>query len=104
MSGEDASKLEGSDVHLSVGGGAASVAKELGDEPKCATRDLVDLVTEATWNEALSQVGGLPSNPLPLWLLLASRILRAVAYGERDPQSLKRFALDGLNEDDGFGK
>ena len=78
MSGEDASKLEGSDVHLSVGGGAASVAKELGDEPKRAKSDLVDLATEATWNEALSQLGGLPSNPLPLWTLLAAQRVRGV--------------------------
>jgi hypothetical protein len=78
MSGENVSKLQGSDVHLSVGGDAASVAKELGDEPKRATRDLVDLVTEATWNEALSQLGGLPSNPLPLWTLLAAQRVRGV--------------------------
>jgi hypothetical protein len=61
-------------------------------------------VTEATWREALRQIGGLPTNPLPLWTILASRILRAVADGERDPQRLKRLALDGLNDYDGFGK
>ena len=76
---------------------------EVGGEPTSATGELVDTVTEGTWNEALSQLGGLPSNPLPLWTMLATRILRAVADGERDPQRLKRFALDGLNDHDGFG-
>ncbi|MGP1666672.1 MAG: hypothetical protein ACTS5I_12325 [Rhodanobacter sp.] len=63
---------------------------------------MVDMVTEATWNDALSQLGGLPSNSLPLWIMLATRILRAVADGERDPQRIKRFALDGLNDQDGL--
>ena len=52
----------------------------------------------------LSWLGGLPSNPLPLWMMLATRIMRAVADGERDPQRIKRFALDGLNDYDGFGE
>ncbi len=104
MSGEDAIKLEGGDVHLTGGGDSAIVANELVDETNRATSELVDLVTEATWKEALSQLGGLPSNPLPLWTLLATRILRAVADGERDPQRLERFALDGLNDSEGFGK
>jgi len=73
-------------------------------EPKPATSELIDSVTEATWNEALRQLGGLPSNPLPLWTILASRILRAVADGERDPLRLKRFALDALTECDWSGK
>ncbi len=71
---------------------------------KNATCELIDKVTEATWREALRQIGGLPTNPLPLWTILASRILRAVADGERDPQRLKRLALDGLNDYDGFGQ
>ena len=103
MSAADASKLEGGNVRLSVGGDAPAAARVVG-EPKRATTELVDLVTEATWNEALRRLGGLPSNPLPLWTLLAGRILRAVADGERDPQRLERFALAGLIDDDGFGK
>jgi hypothetical protein len=64
---------------------------------------LIDSVTAATWNQALLQLGGLPSNPLPLWMILASRILQAFADGERDPQRLKQFALDGLNDYVGHG-
>ena len=67
-------------------------------EPKSTSGELVDMVTEATWNDALGQLGGLPSNPLPLWIMLATRILSVVADGERDPQRVKRFALDGLND------
>jgi len=104
MSGDDAIKPEGGDVHLCSGGDTIIVADELADEAKRATSELVDLVTEATWNEALHQLGGLPINPLHLWTMLATRILRAVADGERDPQRLKRFALDGLNDHDGFGR
>jgi hypothetical protein len=77
---------------------------EVAGEPKPATRALIDAVTEASWNEAVHRIGAAPSNPVPLWTLLASRILRAVADGERDPQRIKRFALDGLNECEGFGK
>jgi hypothetical protein len=96
MSGDETIKLEGGDVHL-----AGTI--ESGGEPKSAHRELVDTVTEATWNEALTQLGGLPSNPLFLWIMLTTRILRAVADGERDPQRIKAFALDGLKDYDGFG-
>jgi hypothetical protein len=48
-----------------------------GEKPSCepdevivevepATRDLVDVVTEATWIEAQRRLGKTPSNPLPL--------------------------------------
>jgi hypothetical protein len=105
MSGDGTIKPEGGDVHL-AGGEKRSIEAgvEVIDEPKSATCELVDVVTEATWNEALSQLGGLPSNPLPLWMMLATRILRAVADGERDPQRIKRFALDGRKDHDGVGK
>ena len=66
------------------------------------TRELLDKVTEATWNEALRRLGDTPSNPLPLWTMLASRILRAVAIGERDPERLQRLALEGLRNRDWF--
>jgi hypothetical protein len=70
---------------------------DVADEPTTATRALIDGVTEATWNEALGRLGKAPSNPLPLWMILAARILRAVADGERDPERLKRLALEGLD-------
>jgi hypothetical protein len=101
MSGEDTIKPEGGTVRLA---GVIEADSGVVGEPKSATGELVDTATEATWNEALRRLGGLPSNPLPLWTMLASRILRAVADGERDPQRLKRFALDGLNGHDGFGE
>ena len=101
MSIDETTKPEGGDLHLA---GIIETDVEVVGEPKSASGELVDVVTEATWNDALSQLGGLPSNPLPLWMMLATRILRAVADGERDPQRIKRFALDGLNDHDGFGK
>ena len=88
-------------LHLA---GTMETDLEVVGESKSASRELVDTVTAATWNEALHHLGGSPSDPLPLWTKLASRILRAVADGERDPQLIKRFALDGLNAHDGFSK
>ena len=86
-----------------------------GERPNCepeeaigqaepATRELLDKTTEATWNEALRQLSNTPSNPLPLWTMLASRILRAVATGERDPERLKHLALEGLRNRDWFAE
>ena len=100
MSGDETVKLEGA-VRLP---GTIETGVEVVGEPKSANGELLDIVTEATWNDALSQLGGLPSNPLPLWIMLATRILRAVADGERDPQRIQRFALDGLKDHDGVGK
>ena len=101
MSIDETTEPEGGDVHLA---GTIETDVEVVGEPKSANGELVDMVTEATWNDALSRLGGLPSNPLPLWMMLATRIMRAVADGERDPQRIKRFALDGLNDHDGFGE
>jgi hypothetical protein len=96
MSGAETIKPEGGTLRL-----AGIVETDMGvvGELNSATCELVDKVTEASWEEALRQLGGLPTNPLPLWTTLASRILRAVANGERDPQRLKRLALDGFGED-----
>jgi len=101
MASEETIKPEGGTVRL-----AGIIEADSGGvgELKNATCELIDKVTEATWREALRQIGGLPTNPFPLWTILASRILRAVADGERDPQRLKRLALDGLNDYDGFGQ
>jgi hypothetical protein len=86
-----------------TGGGEPTYkAGEAIGEARPATRELVDRVTEATWSEALSRLGRTPSNPLPLWAMLAGHILRAVANGERDPERIKRLALDGLNGHDWF--
>ena len=105
MSGDVTVKPESNDVGLSGGDGRANDAKtDVVAVPTPATCELVDMVTEATWNEALRQLGGLPSNPLPLWTVIANRILRAVADGERDPQRLKSCALDALDAHDGSGK
>jgi hypothetical protein len=105
MSRDETRKPEGGNVrHAGREEHSNEAEAEVGGESKSATCQLVDMVTEATWEEALRQLGGLPSNPLPLWTMLATRILRAVADGERDPLCLKRFALEGLNDQDGSGK
>jgi hypothetical protein len=99
MSRDETMKPVGLDVRHAGGEERTNEADaEVGGEPSSATCELIDIVTEATWNEALRQLGGIPTNPLPLWTMLASRILRAIANGERDPQRLKRLALDGLND------
>lgn len=104
MSGDLTVRPGGIDVSLSGDDGRAKEANtEVVAETEPAACELVDVVTAAVWEEALRQLGGSPSNPLPLWAQLASRILRAVADGERDPQRLKRRALNGLNSHDGFG-
>jgi hypothetical protein len=100
MARDETIRPEGRGIRVSgVGEPIYKTEDEVAGEPKPATRALMDAVTEATWNEALHRLGAAPSNPLPLWTMLASRILRAVADGERDPEHLKRFALDGLNND-----
>ena len=100
MSGDEMTKLEGGDLHLA---GTIETGVEVVGEPRTARSELVDMVAEATWNEAVNQLGAFPTNPLPLWITLATRILRVVAGGESDPQRIKRFALEGLKEYDGFG-
>jgi hypothetical protein len=103
MSDHEIVKPGGSDLRLAVGGRASEAESVVDGKPEPAASELVDMATEATWEEALCRLGKVPSNPLPLWMLLASRILRAVADGERDPQRLKRLALDGLNDHDWLG-
>jgi hypothetical protein len=100
MARDETIRLEGKDVRVTGVGQPTYESDEVVGEAKPATHLLVDGVTEATWNEALGQLGKAPSNPLPLWMMLASRILRAVAIGERDPERLKRLALDRLRDRD----
>ncbi len=60
---------------------------------------LMDVMTEAmegAWIEAVHMLGGVPADPLPIWSMLAKRILIAAGEGERDPERLKRIALRGL--------
>jgi hypothetical protein len=102
MSAEKTINPQGGDIRVSGAGEPLRASVEVLGEPKLATAELIDMVTGATWEEALRRLGEPPSNPLPLWILLASRILRAVADGEGDPQRLKRLALEGL-EYDGVG-
>ena len=105
MSGDATDKPESGDVELVDGEVCTSPA--LVDGEVCASPaelvgledDTADIITEAvaaTWKEAVHQLGGPPSNPLPLWTMMAARILDAVKNGERDPQGLKFFALVGL--------
>ena len=64
----------------------------------------VDSVTEATWDEALSQLGGIIKQPLtPLDNACHAHSARGHRW-ERDAQRIKRFALDGLIDHDGVGK
>ena len=83
-------------LHITDGDEPTYESNETVGEVTPTTRELLDATTEATWQEALRRLGSTPSNPLPLWTMLASRILRAVANGERDPERIKRFALEGL--------
>ena len=46
------------------------------------------MVTEATWNDALSQLGGLPSNSLPLWIML---VVNHGFPGDRTIDGLQRW-------------
>ncbi|HEY8245694.1 MAG TPA: hypothetical protein VIG38_00205 [Hyphomicrobium sp.] len=60
--------------------------------------ELVDVVTNAmaaAWNEAVPP-GQSPADPMPLWLMLAKRIMSAAGEGERDLERLKCFALAGI--------
>lgn len=61
--------------------------------------ELTDILTEATeaaWVEAVDRLGGVPADPLPIWSMLAKRIMIAAGEGERDPQRLKCIALRAL--------
>jgi hypothetical protein len=61
--------------------------------------ELTDILTEATeaaWVEAVHRLGGVPDDPLPIWSMLAKRIMVAAGEGERDPQRLKCIALRAL--------
>ena len=61
--------------------------------------ELTDILTEATeaaWVEAVHRLGGVPDDPLPIWSMLAKRIMIAAGEGERDPQRLKCIALRAL--------
>jgi hypothetical protein len=100
MARDETIKPEGRGIRVSGIGESTDEMDEVVGEPEPATSALIDAVTEATWNEALRQLDKVPTNPLPLWVVLATRILRAVADGERDPQRLERLALDGLNDRD----
>jgi hypothetical protein len=91
-------------VHGAGGERPSCEPDEAIDEAERVTRELLDKTTEATWNEALRQLGNTPSNPLPLWTMLASRILSAVATGERDPERLKHLALERLRNRDWFAE
>jgi hypothetical protein len=61
--------------------------------------ELTDILTEAmeaAWVEVVHKLGGVPSDPLPIWSMLAKRIMIAAGEGERDPQRLKCIALRAL--------
>jgi hypothetical protein len=103
MARDETIRLEGKGVRVTGVGEPTDEMDEIAGDPEPATRALIDSVTEATWNEALHRLGEAPSNPLPLWMMLATRILRAVADGERDSPRLQRHALDGLSDRDWFG-
>ena len=104
MPRKDTFRPEDSGVGDMGGGHHTDEADGIFDCPTPLTCDLVDLVTEATWNEALRRLGATPRNPLLLWTMLASRILQAVADGERDAHRLQRFALEGLDDQDWFSE
>jgi hypothetical protein len=85
---------------LSVGRGHADLAHSHGhdvsEEWAIASGPSYNVITEAmaaAWEEAITVLGGPPSDPLPLWTVLARRLLTAAGDGERDRERLKRAAL-----------
>jgi len=60
--------------------------------------ELAEVMTQAmaaAWNEVVPLADPL-TDPMPLWLTLAKRIMSAAGEGERDPERLKRIALAGI--------
>jgi hypothetical protein len=64
--------------------------------PQAELTDILTEATEAAWAEAVHKLGGVPADPLPIWSMLAKRIMIAAGEGERDPQRLKCIALRDL--------
>jgi hypothetical protein len=74
----------------------ADSLSEIADASHSAKSELIDVMTqamEAAWQEAVRHLGGAPIEPLPIWTMLATRIMTAAANGERDPKRLKLIAL-----------
>ena len=61
MSIDETTEPEGGDVHLA---GTIETDVEVVGEPKSANGELVDMVTEATWNDALSSARRFTKQPL----------------------------------------
>ena len=80
-------------------------SRAVADMSVAAQAQMLVVITEAmeaAWTEAGRVLGGVPDDPLPMWSMLAKRIIDAVGEGERDPERLVRVALanlDTLNSD-----
>ena len=75
---------------------AISRSRAAADVSVASQAELTDILAEATeaaWLEAVHKLGGVPADPLPIWSMLAKRIMIAAGEGERDPQRLKCIAL-----------
>lgn len=84
------------DLDLAGGEESANWRNALADTSLSGKPELVDVMTqamEAAWEEAVRHLGGAPIDPLPIWTMLATRILTAAGNGERDPKRLKLIAL-----------
>ena len=78
---------------------AISRSRAAADVSVASQAELTDILAEATeaaWLEAVHKLGGVPADPLPIWSMLAKRIMIAAGEGERDPQRLKCIALRDL--------
>ncbi|KAB2941757.1 MAG: hypothetical protein K8F92_11640 [Hyphomicrobium sp.] len=94
----DDARIRGDQYFENLDSGGAGRRKAI-DESPAAEVEMVDVVTEAmraAWEETIRQLGGAPSDPLPLWTRLATRILTAADEGECDPNRLKLIALGAL--------
>lgn len=94
----DDARIRGDQYFENLDSGDAG-GREAINESLAAEAEMVDVMTEAmqaAWAETIRQLGGAPSDPLPIWTRLATRILTAVDEGERDPNCLKLIALGAL--------
>ena len=96
---DEASNPKRADARLDVAAGDEGAVGFAGANASASSEvELADVMTQAmaaAWNEAVP-LDEPPTDPMPLWLMLAKRIMSAAGEGERDAERLKRIALAGI--------